>query len=736
MHAPPQPTATATAAPTATAATPPRPDFDNPGGMWMPEQMPLHEATLKSLGLQIDPASLAKLDAAPVGAVVSLGGCTGSFVSPDGLVVTNHHCVSSYLSFASTKEKSYLADGVVARTRADEVWAGPSARVFVTQAIRDVTAEVRAGIDKIKGDTDRLRAVEKNTKTLVAACEKGRPAVRCTVASFFGGGQYRLTEQLELKDVRLVYAPPEGIGDYGGEIDNWRWPRHGGDFAFFRVYTGKDGQPADRAAENVPYKSPVHLSFPSAPLRAGDLVLVAGFPGSTSRLKIAADVEEAATQVFPGRIDSYAAFLPLLESFAAKNADLKIKTAPQIQGLSNALTKMRGIVEALTKGGRLEDRKKAEAELLAFIDADPARKAAWGGVVPQMAARVDELKKRRAHDAAVRELTFMPRLFGHAMLIVRLAEERAKPDAERHPDYQERTYPRHEAQTATLQKFYDPEVEKALMTLALDRTARLDLPDQPKFTARFVGKVTAAEREKRVADLYDRTTLGDLDVRKKLLLTAKTADLKKLKDPLLDLALAARPVQKEVQDREEAMTGAFLLLAPRYAEAMRAFEKSKGRPDLAPDANSTLRLTYGTVRGYRPTPEAELYTPFTTLTGLVKKHTGKDPFDAPRALLDAHKAGKKGPYLLDDIGDVPVDFLANLDITGGNSGSPTLNAKGELVGLAFDTTYEGVASDWIYLPETTRSIHVDARYVLWVLDAVSGAKELLAELKQTPTFAK
>ena len=740
VQTPPQPTATASAAPTvsasATAATPPRPAFENPGGMWMPEQMPLHEATLKSLGMQIDPASLAKLDTAPVGAVVSLGGCTGSFVSPDGLVVTNHHCVSNWLGYASPKGKSYLADGVVAKDRAGEVWAGPSARVFVTQSIKDVTADVRAGIDKIKGDVDRLRAVEKQTKALVAACEKGRPAVRCSVSSFFGGGAYRLIEQLEMQDIRLVYAPPEGIGDYGGEVDNWRWPRHGGDFSFFRVYTGKDGKPAENAADNVPYKSPVHLSFPSSPLRAGDLVFMAGYPGSTSRLKVAADVEEAAAHVFPARIDSFAAFIPLLESFAAKSPDLKIKTSSQIQGLSNSLTKMRGVVEALSKGGRLDERKKAEAELLAFIDADPTRKAAWGGAVEAMRARVDEMKKRRAHDAAVRELTSLPRLFGAATLIVRLAEERAKPDADRHPDYQERNHKRYVDQTATLQKFYDPDVEKAVLDLALERTRTQALGDWPKFTSRFLGKITEDDRKKRVADLYDKTKLGDLELRKKLLLTAKTADLKKLKDPLIDLALAARPVQKELQDREEAMAGAFLMLAPKYAEAMRAFAKSQGKPDIAPDANSTLRLTYGTVRGYRPKPEADLYTPFSTLAELVKKHTGKDPFIAPQAELDAFKDSKKGPYLFSDIGDVPVDFLADLDITGGNSGSPTFNAKGELVGLAFDTTYEGVASDWIYLPETTRSIHVDARYILWVLDAVSGAKELLTELRQTPTFAK
>jgi len=739
VDAPPQPTASPSVSATATASAaaaslPAGPAYQSPGGMWMPEQMPLHEATLKSLGMKIDPGSLARLDGAPVAAVVSLGGCTGSFVSPDGLVVTNHHCVARWLSYASSPQKDYGVDGVNAKARAEEVWAGPNARVFVTQAIRDVTGEVREGIEKIKGDVERLRAVEKHTKKLVAACEKDRPSVKCTVSSFFGGGAFRLIEQLEMKDVRLAYVPPEGVGDYGGEIDNWRWPRHGGDFAFFRVYVGKDGGPADRAETNVPYKSKVFLPFATSPLRAGDLALMAGYPASTSRLKIAADVEETATWIFPTRIDSYAAFIPLLDSFAAKSKELQIKTSSQIGGMNNGLTKMRGVVEALAKGGRIADRKKAEAELTAWIDADATRKAAWGGVVEAMGARIAEMKKHREHDAAVREILATPRLLGSAMLIVRAAEERAKPDADRHPDYQERNYKRIADETAALQKAYDRSVEIAVLDLALERTRKAG--NWPQFTSGFLAKVSDADRMKRVTGLYDKTKLEDLETRKKLLLTSKIADLKKLKDPLIDFALSARPEQKEMQEREEAVAGAFLLLAPKYAEASRAFAKSKGAADIAPDANGTLRVTFGTVQGYKPKADAPMYTPFTTLAELVKKHTGKTPFDAPQALLDAEKQGRKGPYLFADIGDVPVDFLANLDLTGGNSGSPTLNAKGELVGLAFDTTYEGVASDWLYLPETTRSIHVDARYMLWVIDAVSGATELLKELGQKPAFAK
>ena len=737
---PPQPTATASATATAVVAVPeePRtPPYENPGGMWMPEQMPLHEATLKTLGMKLDPKSLANLDGVPLGAIISLGGCTASFVSADGLAITNHHCSSGWLNYATTPKNDYASNGVNPKTRADEVWAGPSARAFVTTSMRDVTAEVRAGIDKIKSDVDRLREVEKHTKALVSACEKDRPQVRCSVVPYFGGGSYRLIEQLEMKDLRLSYVPPESIGDYGGEVDNWRWPRHGGDFAFFRVYVGKDGQPADHAETNVPYKPKAHLSFPSVPLRTGDLVFMAGYPGTTSRLKVAAEVEELTMQGFPSRIESFETFLPVFEGFAAKSKELKVKTGNMVGGLYIGLIKMRGVVDTLKKGGRIEDRKKAEAELAAYIDSNDLRKSQWGDVIPAMTARVRALDKYRVHDTAARELFFMPRLFLSALQIVRTAEEREKPDAARHPDYQERNYKRFTDGTATFQKSYDADVEKAVMTLALERVAKLPAADQPAFAKKLLGKAkTHDDIAKLAAAVYDTTKLGEVDVRKELLTKGKVADLKKRKDPLLDLAIAARKTQKELQDREEALAGAFLLLAPRYADASRAFARSKGKPDVAPDANGTLRITYGTVRGYKPTPDAPLFTPFTTLAELAKKHTGKDPFNAPKAELDAIQAGQKGPYLFSEVNDVPVDFLTDLDITGGNSGSPTFNAKGEVVGLGFDGTYEGVASDWLFLPDTTRAIHVDSRYILWVMDAVSGAGDLLRELGRTPTFAK
>ncbi|MBP6847745.1 MAG: S46 family peptidase, partial [Kofleriaceae bacterium] len=230
--------------------------FANPGGMWMPRQMnhPVHAAALQAMGVSIPAADLANPLAAPLNAVVSLGGCTASFVSPQGLVVTNHHCVQGALQFNATPEHNYVEDGFLAKAKGDELPAGPTQKVLVAQAFTDITADITGGLDAIKDATARKKEVEKRTKAALAACEKDRPGIRCDVSSFFRGAEYQLIEYLEIRDVRLVYVPARSVGNYGGEIDNWAWPRHTGDFSFFRAYVGKDGKPADFSPDNVPFQ--------------------------------------------------------------------------------------------------------------------------------------------------------------------------------------------------------------------------------------------------------------------------------------------------------------------------------------------------------------------------------------------------------------------------------------------------------------------------------------------------
>ena len=747
---PPAPTVPATAAPPpATAAKSPAPAqaagsrtpaFENPGGMWMPTQMAegKHAEQLKALGYALESKTMADPTSYPLGAVVSLGGCSASFVSPEGLVVTNHHCVTRALQLNSTPKDNIMEEGFVAKTRADERSSGPLARVFVTQSFRDVTARVRDGIDAIKGDLERYKRMEAQTKQIIAECEKGRPEIRCNVGSFFGGAQYYLMEQLEIRDVRLVYAPHEGVGNFGGEVDNWRWPRHGGDFSFLRAYVGKDGKPADYSPENVPYRPPHHLKLASKPLGEGDFVFVAGYPGTTNRLRTAAEVKEVVAWKYPRQIKFYEEGLAVLEALSKESPDRAIKAQPIIRGLGNGLTKTRGLQDGLVKGGLAAQKEKLEADLRAWIEKDPARKKSHGDALEKMAEIFARHEKTREKDATLEEV-FFANLLRSASMIVRMAEERPKPDAARDPSYQERNWKRIEQSQVTLTKTYDRAIDRALLKLVLERTAKLPAADRSEVLGLIAGvsggvsgkdEPTGARIDAALEKLYGGTKLEVEADRLKLLKSATTAELKKSKDPLIELALKLRPLQKDAEDRDKAYQGAMSLLRPRYIEALRAWSPGP----IAPDANGTLRVTYGTVRGYKPTPDAPMHKPFTRVSEMVAKHTGKDPFIAPARILQAAKAKKFGPYVDASLGEVPLDFLSDLDITGGNSGSPTLNARGELVGLAFDGNYESMASDWLFIPHITRTIHVDLRYMLWVLDAVDGGDHLLSEMGAKPAI--
>lgn len=729
VDAPPRPTPSATTSPTATTAnlTVPPVRFENPGGMWMPTQLGDHGAKLKELGLTLDPAALTDPMAFPLGAVVWLGGCTGSFVSPTGLIITNHHCATGALQFNTTEKANLIRDGFYAETLAEEPSNGPAARVYVTQRFEDVTDQMRKGLEAMGDDQKRYEALEDREKALVATCEKDRPDIRCNVVSYFGGETYVRIEQLELRDIRLVHAPASGVGNYGGEVDNWRWPRHSGDYAFFRAYVGPDGKPADYAAENVPFRPAHHLKIATKPLAAGDLVMVAGYPGRTTRLRTAAEVSEAVGWYYPRRRKLCDDYLGLLETLRTEQPELRRKSERLFRGLSNVRTNTLGMLDGLTQGGLAEQKAQQEKALLSWAEGQPEHAAAVTSI-QAMKRHYEKYRGRRDADAALGETLGFSTLLGAANTIVQMAEERPKPDAARDPRFQARNHKRLAQRQQQVQQSYDRRLDAALLTLALERASRLRQADRPEVLSRVLGGAKVAPTpdniRKAVDTLYDATKLGDLKVRLELLETASLAQLRRNPDPFLRLALALRPAIVASERRGEGFSGAAAIDRPRFASALRA--KREGR--LAPDANSTLRVTYGTVRGYRPSPDAELYYPFTRLSGMVKKHTGKPPFDAPDAVLSAAKEEPADRYLHAPFGEVPVDFLADLDITGGNSGSPTLDGSGALVGLAFDGNYEAMASDWLFIPEITRSIHVDIRYVLWVMDRAYGANRLLEEL--------
>jgi hypothetical protein len=700
-------------------------------GMWMPQQIPDLAQKLKAMGFEGDPQSFADLTGQPMGAIVSLGGCTASFVSPDGLIATNHHCVQGSLQFNSTPQKNLLVDGFLAKTREEELSNGPGSRVFVTVSVKEVTDAITGKIDPKLEDRKRFDLVERRVKQRVAACEAG--GYRCAVNPFFGGLEYFEIAQLEIQDVRLVYAPPAGIGNFGGETDNWRWPRHTGDWSFYRAYVGKDGKPASFSKDNVPYKPARFLRVEPAGVQEGDLVFVVGYPGRTQRHQTYAEVKDTSEWSFPRFIKGAEEQIAILETLGNTDPELKIKAAGRLRGLNNSLTNRRGQLEGLVKGGLLATKERNEKELAAWIAADPARRKEYGEVLPALAALQAEAEKTRERDAVFASLFMSSSMLNAAHTAHLLSVEKAKKnDMDREPEYQERNWKRIREGQDRAQRTIDARIDKALLAWAMGHAATLPAEQRIAGLDKLVGLtpgMAKADSDKAISDHLEKllagTKMADKDFRLGLL-DKTTAEIAATKDPMLDLALALDPLYQTSREAAKRRQGAATRIRPRYMQALLA--QSGGL--VAPDANGTLRITFGSVKG-KPGPDGIQWTAFTSLKGIEQKATGEGEFNAPARQLEAIKAlraGKRTPYVLPAIGDVPVDFLSMVDTTGGNSGSPTLNGKGELVGLLFDGTYDTIASDFLYDTVNTRSIHADVRYMLWVMSEVDGAAHLVREM--------
>ena len=692
--------------------------------MWLPSQIPEHAAELSKLGLSIDPALLSDPKSSLLGAIVNLNGCSASFVSKDGLVITNHHCATGALQHNSSATENLLETGTLAKTRSEERSSGPSSRLRVLSKMTEVTERIRPVLDQVKDDLARELEYERLEKEIVGSCEKDRPGIRCGLVGMYAGLRYFSIESLELRDIRIVYAPAESIGNFGGEIDNWRWPRHDGDVAFFRAYVGKDGAPADYSLDNVPYQPPSFLKLSATPLTEGDLVFVAGYPGRTSLLASAAEMRQTERILYPEQLAMFDAYLAMIESISKDDPEVAIKATSRRRGFDNYRTKHLGELEGMKRDQLLEKKLAEDAALQTFIDADPARKGAYGGAIRDIERAFDEYQSTREADTALQSELLMPRLIFTAYRSLRMAEERQKPDAKRDPDFQERNVPRLRDEQKAIAASYHPKLDRAMLELALQRDRARDPKQRTPALALIAGKdVTDAALDSVIAKLYDKTQLGDEKARLELFDHGRFAALAQHPDPIVRLAAKLYPALRAAEDRAKRFAGRLRLLKPRYLAALLAFKGGA----VAPDANSTLRVAYGTVQKAPPNAPGANIGAFTSLAQLVAKNTGKAPFNAPQRLLDAAKTAARSRYVDRTLGDVPVDFLSDLHITNGNSGSATLNARGELVGLAFDGTYESVASDWAFVP-STRTVHVDLRFILYLLSDVDHAQNLLAEL--------
>ncbi|PZQ24560.1 MAG: dipeptidyl-peptidase 7, partial [Stenotrophomonas acidaminiphila] len=441
-------------------------------GMWVPQQLPEIAGPLKKAGLKLSPQQLSNLTGDPMGAVVALGGCTASFVSPNGLVVTNHHCAYGAIQLNSTPENNLIKNGFNAPTTGDEVSAGPNARVFVLDEITDVTKDAQAAIATAGNDAlARTKALEAFEKKLIADCEADA-GFRCRLYSFSGGNTYRLFKNLEIKDVRLAYAPPGSVGKYGGDIDNWMWPRHTGDFAFYRAYVGKDGKPAAFSKDNVPYRPKHWLKFADKPLGEGDFVMVAGYPGSTNRYALAAEFDNTAAWTYPTIARHYKNQIAMVQDAGKKNADIQVKYANTMAGWNNTSKNYDGQLEGFKRIDAAGQKQREEAEVVAWLKGQGAKGQPALDAHAKLLALLEQNKATRERDLTLAMFNNTA-MVGSATQLYRLSLEREKANAERESGYQERDLPSIEGAQKQLERRYVAAMDRQLQEYWLNEYLKL-----------------------------------------------------------------------------------------------------------------------------------------------------------------------------------------------------------------------------------------------------------------------
>ncbi|MGK5064730.1 S46 family peptidase [Janthinobacterium sp. LB3P112] len=683
-------------------------------GQWQPHQLPQLKAELKRVGIDIPAEKLADLSKHPMSAIVSLGGCSAAFVSDAGLVVTNHHCAYGAVQRNSTPEHNYITNGFLAKTRASELPGGPNSLVYVTDKVENVSERVLKGLTADMTGRARHEAVEKRIKDLIAECETDK-MYRCSVPAFHRGLEYYRIRQMMIRDVRLVYAPSDKIGNFGGDIDNYEWPRHTGDYSFLRAYVGKDGRPADPSPDNVPYKSKDFLVVSAEGLKAGDGILLAGYPGRTSRYKLPAEIRFARDTAFPLKVSELQADLAVMADATHGDAAAAVRYASVVKSINNVLKKTQGLLDGF-----------ARKDIAAIKDVQDAEFRAWYAKQPNVSPTLlAELDAAIASDMALSEEEFAwsvatnSDLLKSARTLYRLSLERQKADAERESGFQQRDLAFIKARLARLEQSYVNKVDQARFAAGLKRYAQLAAKSHPQGLDALLPAPAA------VAALYQQTQLADT-AKRLAWLEKDQAAVARSDDAFMQLAVKLQPVDAALEERRKEIDGNLERVIPQYMQAVIAWKKSQGKP-VYPDANSTLRVTYGTVSPYSPR-DGLTKGPFTTVEGIVEKVTGKAPFEAPQGLMDAVKEKRYGQFRDPALGTVPVNFLTSADTTGGNSGSAVMNKRGELIGLNFDSTYESITKDWYFDTAITRAIHLDIRYMLWVMKEVDHADNLLQEM--------
>ena len=635
-------------------------------GMWMlPLLEKINSEALANLGSRLTPDQIYSINHSSIkDAIVQFGGgCTGEIISGSGLLVTNHHCGYSNIQALSSEEHNYLEDGFWAMSLEEEIPV-PGLSVSFLQSMTDIT-------DSYKNEKERQKLLKK--------AEKQNPGCQIRIVSFFNDNVEYLVVSKIYRDVRFVGAPPASMGKFGGETDNWMWPRHTCDFSMFRVYAGADNQPAEYSPSNVPFKPAQHLQVSLRGVEEGDFAMIMGYPGRTQRFQTAAQLEEM-LEINDIRIDARTVRQEVMWKEMRADELVSLKYASKYASSSNGWKKWQGMRESFAKLDVIGREEEKEAELNAWIAADPARVERYAGAIEGISGIISA--RREAYKA----MTLLSETLSNIELLGMTRAGRRDP-----------------------YKNYD---------------AGVDLKIALALTDHYLANVAEKDKVEVSREAIEEMFRTSAYTSKERLEAARAEGADLSNDPAALLAAAISDRSHILREEYSAAGKELSAYSKTFAAAL--LEWTKDKPSY-PDANSTCRLTYGTVKGYEP-KDGVVYKYYTTLKGVIEKEEpGNYEFRVPQKVKDLYAESDYGQYA-DADGKLRTCFLTNLDITGGNSGSPVLDADGCLVGLAFDGNWEAMSSDVIFEPELQRCICVDIRYLLWMMDKFGGAGYLLDEM--------
>lgn len=692
-------------------------------GMWIPALLKaLNESDMKTMGMRLSAEDLYSINKSSLkDAIVHFGGgCTAEVVSSQGLILTNHHCGFSQIQSHSSVENDYLKNGFWAKTQSEELTNPGLTATFIAR-IEDVTDQVLTGTqDDGEGAAE---IISRNIRQIESEVENGEPNHEAKIKPFFYGNQYFMIVTKTYRDVRLVGAPPSAVGKYGGDTDNWMWPRHTGDFSVFRVYAGPDNEPADISDINVPYEPAKHFPISLKGAQPGDFTLVYGFPGRTQQYLHSRAVKFVTQVQNPAAINMREKSLAIIDAKMAESARWRIAYAAVQARISNYYKKWIGENRGLDKLDAIRVKAEMEKEFAARIDRDPDLKKQYGDIQEKLLAHYDNGDKYLMARTMLIEFFYVgPQFLRFTNAFTNLV---MYPDKMSEEEIQEEV-DRLKTSVANYFKNYSPETDQKILAALYPEYIRHLAPDlHPEIHADLAAKYDT-DWDKYAADLFEDSYFTNQEKLTKWLDGYSAKKGKKLQsDPAFALMQSVLDAWRERSAANYAQfDGNLSVLMKDYVKAMMTVFPDK---TYWPDANSTLRVTYGKVEGSEPRDGVE-YTPFTTMDGVLAKYVpGDREFDLPEDYLQLARNRDYGQYA-DKNGDLVVCFTASNHTTGGNSGSPVINGDGQLIGINFDRSWESTMSDIMFDPERCRNITVDIRYVLWVIDKYADARRLIDEM--------